>query len=208
MREELDFNRLTQISTILGLEVPIPQEEEIPAEVIEALKQAREHMQAIPDVLHDLREAERRFILLDRSIDRLAALTAEAAHMRDDDRNRIDREEELKALASVVAEIAGCPGYVGPGISVRTRAHAKAAHRIVSLLKPVKETLAAQLSEQKRFLVDAIGETLNFLEVVARAYPETASITPITDLLRRVKWDVGGSRDDIQVGTVPVMSLH
>jgi hypothetical protein len=170
--------------------LPEPDLREMPVEVSETLILAREQMKAIPAAIEDVSAARRDFAILDLAIDRLVAVADEAARLDPQDQaGRDEREAELGRLAAIVARVAGRRAYSGPKLSVLSPAQAEAARKTLRHLTPVKAVLAAELADQEHLILDAVGQTIDFLEQVAALYPEAVSLASLPELLRRVKRD-------------------
>lgn len=143
-------------------------------------------MRNTPACLKDLAEAEKEFVILDRSIDRLLTLAQEAAELPGHDQaGRDARQAEFVGLARVVARLAGRHNYGQPDLSLKTRPQARAASLTLKHLVPVKTDLEAKLKEQKNYIAEAIEATLNFLEVIVQSYPQVSSLSFIPDLIER-----------------------
>ena len=187
MNSKLDLEKLNDVSCILSTGIPVPAADDIPDEVVETLKLARIQMETIPAALEDIEAAKREFKVLDKTIDRLEELAREASELPEEDRTgRASREAEFIKLGHVLAQIAGRQNYQGPELSIATRAKAQSSHRIIKHLLPVKESLAAQMAEQEAMVVEAVQQTIDFLEIIEKAYPQKKSLSAISDLLTRV----------------------
>jgi len=144
----------------------------LPEDIAHAVNLAKAEMQAIPRALEDLNHAKRNFATLDHAIDRLLALSEEAADLADDDqRGREVRQKEFIRLARVVANVAGRQGYDQPGLSLMSKPQAKAAKMALRHLVPVKATLAQNLREQEANIRKAVEATREFFEIVKKTYP-------------------------------------
>ena len=184
-----DLERLHYASNILSAGIPEPDQNEIPADVGETLRMAKIQMESLPPALDDLEAAQREVTILDKSIDRLLILAREAAALPEDDQaGRDEREAEFVRLAKVVAGLAGRGNYSGPQLTLASRATAQGSYLTLKHLIPFKNRMAARLGEQKRMLIEAMGETLNFLETIVACFPQAASLSGIPNLLRRVVW--------------------
>ncbi|MFH1140009.1 MAG: hypothetical protein V1816_28340 [Pseudomonadota bacterium] len=199
MNQALDLERLHAVSSILGLGIPEPEGDDLPREVAETLKVARRQMKNIPAVLEDLVAAQKDFAVLDMCIDQLQALALEAGRLPEEDQQGRDvLEIKFVGLSRVLAGVAGRSGYGRPEMSLKTKAQAQAAAKILRHLEPVKETMAEDFKEQERLIIQCIFGTITFLEAVCREFPLTASATSIPDLLQRVKW--------VHESDIPVMT--
>ena len=205
----LEMESLNYASLILSAGLPETPVSRMPAEVAETLTLAREQMRQIPAVIEDIAAAQRAFDLLDRAISRMSELAREAAGLTDDDQaGRDAREEEFVKLAQVVARVAGRDDYRGPKLTITSKAQAEGSIKILKHLDPVKAGLAAQLRQQRTLVIQAVQETVVFLETIAKTYPEEAAYISIPDLLGRVKWVREYNQPDIRVGDVPQSGLH
>lgn len=205
-----DFERLGLVSSLLGQHIPVTRtEEELPPEVARALIMARVQMQGIPSALRDLEAAKLNFSVLEKSLDRLVALTDEAAELGEEDQPGRDRlEVELVSLAHVVAKLAGRQNYDGPQISVKTKAHAQGSRKILRHLTPFKEDMALNLIDQENLIVEAIEQTIGFLEMITESYPEAASLTSIPDLLLRVSGVLGEFDAESNLVSAQIPGFH
>ena len=189
MNQALDLERLHAVSSILGLGIPEPEGDDLPEEVAETLKVARRQMQNIPAVLEDLAAAQEDFAVLDMCIDQLQALALEAGRLPEEDQQGRDvLEIKFVGLSRVLAGVAGRTHYNRPQMTLKTKAQAQAAYKILRHLEPVKETMAQDFQEQERLIIQSVIGTITFLEAVCLEFPQIASAASIPDLLQRVKW--------------------
>jgi hypothetical protein len=187
MNQSLDMARLDLISSLLGADIPIPNQDELPAEVVETLRLSREQMQGIPGAVMDLNNAERDFAGLSQAINRILHLAKMSAALPEEAQaQRVSMEAEFIGLATVIAKVGGRGGYRGPGLTIKTKHQAQGTLRIVKHLAAVNDSVTAQLREQKELLIEAVEQTINFLETMTVLYPKAASLSDIPNLLQRV----------------------
>jgi hypothetical protein len=93
-------------------------------------------------------------------------------------------------------------------LTISSKAKAEGSIKVLKHLDPVKEGLAAQLRRQRTLVIQAVQETIVFLETIAETYPAEAADVSIPDLLGRVKWVREYNRPDVRVGKVPEKGLH
>lgn len=188
MKELYELENLDLVSSVLMSGLPNPSSDEVPEEVVKTFQLAREQMKAIPESIADFKAAEKEFAILTRAIERLRALSREAAELPEEDQDGRDRlDAELVKLSHVVASIAGRKQYKGPEISVKSKAQAEGSLKIMNSLAQVKDSMSAQLEEQKALVIEAVEETIIFLETISASFPEAESISGIPDLLQRVR---------------------
>ncbi|MEW5724307.1 MAG: hypothetical protein AB1896_14450, partial [Thermodesulfobacteriota bacterium] len=189
MNQILDYRKMHHAAAVLGGGLPSPAGSTLPVEAAEVIERARRQMEQVPAALNDLAAARRDFVRLDRALVRLFDLARRSGELPEEDRDgRLELEVDFRHEAAVVARLAGRRFYRGPRLSIRTRAQAEGTRLILRHLLPVKEALAEQLEEQEALLVQAVGETINFLEEACRAWPDDPSLIGVPDLLRRVGW--------------------
>ena len=209
MNQTLDLQKLSYVTSVLHSGLPEKYSAELSSEVIDALRFSREQMSRLPMVIEDLEAARTQFDRLGQAIDRLRELAEEAARLPDEERvGRKALEAEFIDLAHIVAEIAGRKNYLGPELSLRTKAQAQAALKILRHLIPFKDQMFLQIQEQEALIFEAVSETLSFLETIVECYPEAASVTSIPDLLHRVVWIRRQVQPGIQAGAAPTGGLH
>jgi cation transport regulator ChaB len=209
MRNKLDIDRMNQVAAELAEFLPVHASSGLPAEIADMLVRAREQVRLLPYALEDLAAARERFAVLDRAIDRLIRLALESADLdEDDEEGRSRRQDEFAELAHLVAEAAGRSEYAGPQLSILSRPQALAAYHTLKNLLPVKSTLAGQLDEQEQLIIQALAETIDFLQAVAAAYPDYESLSGISDLLERVEWVRVVYQAELGIGLVPKSGLH
>ena len=187
MDQSLDMVRLDLISSLLGANIPIPGEDELPAEVVETLRLSREQMQGIPGAVRDLNTAESEFAGLSQAIDRILHLTQSSAALPEAAQaQRESMETEFIGLAAVIAKAGGRHAYQGPRLTIKTKAQAQGTLLIVKHLAMVNQNLAAQLREQRELLIEAVEQTIDFLKAMTGLYPKAASLSDVPNLLQRV----------------------
>lgn len=202
MNQMLGYERMHYAAGIIGRNIPDVAPEEMSADVSEMLKRAKAQMMDFPAALDGLEAARRNFNILDHAIDRLLDLASEAMNMPEDQiSTRKEMQVEFDALAGAIADVAGRDNYRGPQLSVMSIPQARAAYQALKNLTPVKSLLKEQLREQEDNIIQAVHETLDFLEVVADAYPTAASTRNLTDLLQRVKWVREACRPVVMAGS-------
>ena len=172
----LEINELTALINILaaGLSA-VPAEPlalTLPVEVSQALAEAREQMNSLPEVIGNLNLATERFQGVAAALTGMMELAERAASEDMDDAGRRRLEEEFVNLAKVVAADAGRKFYQGPSLSLLSPGSALSAAKIVGYMSPVIETLEKELSEQKSLIREVIAETISFLNIVTQCYPE------------------------------------
>jgi hypothetical protein len=100
---------------------------------------------------------------------------------------RQDMEVEFASLAKVVAAEAGQKYFQKSALSVLTVKSAKNSARVLSYLDPVMKNLDHEIRGQKSLILEAINETINFMGIVARSYPQAKGIEAIKQTLGKVK---------------------
>ncbi|MBF0529580.1 MAG: hypothetical protein HQK55_09985 [Deltaproteobacteria bacterium] len=209
MNRMLNMETLCQMSTVLASGLPEARLDELPADLAEVLIQAKANMNGLPAVIANMKDALRDCNTLELAIIRLQELAAEAAELPENDQaGRDEREREFIRLAGVVAQVAGERGFTGPRLTLKTRPEAQASRRILRYLGPLKDGLSGNLEETTRLVLVVIKETMNFLEALTQAYPETAHEHGISDLLSRTSWIVETLPVEIQAGMIPPGGLH
>lgn len=209
MNQMPNMEMLSQVSKVLARELPETVGDELPLDVADILIQAKTNMRSLPAVIKNLEASNRDFSTLELAINRLRELAAEAAMLPEmDQAGRDEREKEFVKLAGVVAQVAGRTGYSGPELSLKTRGGAQAAHRILRYLGPVKDTLSKNLTETSQLVLLAIKETVDFLDTVARAYPEAAEEYGISHILPRVSWISQALPAEMSSVMIPTGGLH
>ncbi len=148
---------------------------DLPAEIADAVHLAETEMRAIPKMFDDLNRAKLNFAILENAIDRLLVLSQEAADLEEQDqRGRDARQVEFVRLARTVAKVAGRDDYDQPrGLSLMSKAQAKAARTALTYLAAVKDDLAQRLNEQETNIIRAVEATLEFIKIVKSAYPDS-----------------------------------
>jgi hypothetical protein len=189
----LKINHLEKIEQITGLlanTLSSTVYEDMPPDVATALLAAKKQMESLPEVIEDLNLAFTRYLKLNSAISRMTALAYESSNLLDepeDDEYRSLLEEEFISLARLVAMEAGHRYFTGPSLSISNRISAIAASKVLSYLKPVMENLDHDIRGQKSLIVEAIAETMNFMGIITKCYPQAAGIEKIRETLERVK---------------------
>jgi ABC-type transporter Mla subunit MlaD len=170
----LEIKELSALTNILsvGLSTVPDQPLGLPLEVSQALEEARDQMQNLPEVIMNLNKATERFQSVAEALTGMIGLAEEAASetATDDDRGRLDAE--FIDLAKVVAADAGRHFYQGPSLSLLSRGSALSAAKIVRYMAPVIENLEKELTEHKGLIQGVIAETISFLNTITQCYPE------------------------------------
>ena len=175
---------------ILAKTLAMPIAGQMPPDVALTIKAARKQMEGLPEVIGDLNLAFNRYLTLNKALSRMTALAEESAGLVDspgDEEYRGKLEEEFTNLARVVAREAGHHYFNGPSLTISHRTGAVVAARVLSYLKPVLENLAHELRGQKALILEAISETVNFMWVVCRCYPDAECVEAVRETLGRVK---------------------
>ncbi|MDR2460930.1 MAG: hypothetical protein LBE38_09165 [Deltaproteobacteria bacterium] len=186
MIEELA--EMLDISTRLSAILDFPGTKGMPPDVTEAVRAAKRQMEGLPLVIEDLNAAYEHFQILSTTIYRMEALAREASKeegLSPEERHAMN--EEFGELAYVVARQAGQAHFNGTSLSLLKPSYAKAAHKVLSYLIPVVNNLDQEISGQKSLVVEAIAETINFMAIVTRCYPEAEGIETIIQTLERIK---------------------
>jgi hypothetical protein len=185
-----ELDEMNELTGILAETLAMPACRQMPADVAVTLLAAKKQMEGLPEVIGDLNAAFARYLTLNKALTRMAALADESAAMAEDAVDRGRRQtlnEEFVQLAAVVAREAGHRYFQGPSLTVADLAGARAAAQVLGYLKPVLADLAHELRGQKSLIMEAIAETMNFMGIVARSYPDAAGAAAIRDLLVRVR---------------------
>jgi Asp-tRNA(Asn)/Glu-tRNA(Gln) amidotransferase A subunit family amidase len=185
-----ELDEMNQLTGLLAKTLALPVGQQMPPDVATALRAAQKQMEGLPEVIEDLNLAFNRYLTLNKALTRMLALAEESAAAGEaaaDDARRADFEEEFVNLARIVAQEAGHRYFQGPGLTVSHRLGAVASVKVLSYLKPVLENLAHELNGQKFLIIEAITETMNFMGVIARCYPEAEGVEAIRETLGRVK---------------------
>jgi hypothetical protein len=143
-------------------------------------------MEGLPIVIGDLNLAFQRYLTLSKALTRMMALAEESARLTDGpgvSKYRKELDAEFTRLASVVAMEAGHRYFQGPSLTVSDGPGAATAAKVLSYLKPVLDNLAHELTGQKSLILEAIGETMNFMGVIARCYPDAEGVEAIKETL-------------------------
>lgn len=159
----------------------------VPLEVAQALAEAREQMNSLPEVIENLNLSFERFNTVSAAIRRMISLADQAAGPPTDAETRAELNEEFAALAQILAADAGRRYYAGPRLNLLNEAEAQSAAKIVRYLSPVIETMGQELAEQKALIQEAIGETINFLGVVTQCYPESEGVEALGRLVTEAR---------------------
>jgi len=203
------LDQLQDVTAILGQEIPEAFPGDIPAEVVETLKTAKLEMRRLPAVVEELKAARETNDEFNEVIDRLLVLADEAAALPGEDQaGRDKRQGEFVALSQVVARLAGRLNYQGPKLGLAVPAQARGTYRILKRLLPVKAARNRQLDQQEALIVEALQETLNFLEIVAESYSDSTSLSGLPDLLKRVRWFRRTYQVDVPSEPVTPIELH
>jgi ABC-type transporter Mla subunit MlaD len=170
----LEIKELTTLTNILAVGLAAVPEEPLtlPLEVSQALAEAREQMNNLPEVIMNLNQATERFQSVAAALTGMMDLADRATDEALDDDSRRKLEAEFIDLSKVVAADAGRHHYQGPALSLLSRGQALSAAKIVRYLAPVIETLEKELNEQTSLIQEVIGETISFLNTVTQCYPE------------------------------------
>ncbi|MDR1164539.1 MAG: hypothetical protein LBO66_01465 [Deltaproteobacteria bacterium] len=186
-----EFEEIYDISHLLSSVLNFPRRADIPPDVTEAIRAAKKQMEDLPAVLEDLNAAFDRYLVLKETLSRMSELAAAAATDESDAmaaEERFALDAEFGQLARVIALEAGQAHFQGTSLSLLSPQLAKAAAKVLSYLKPVLENLDHDLRGQKTLVIDALAETINFMGVVARCYPELPGVDSILSALEKVKF--------------------
>ncbi|MDR1085750.1 MAG: hypothetical protein LBP22_13090 [Deltaproteobacteria bacterium] len=185
-----EFQEINQLTGLLASGLAETPQEDMPKDVAEALLAAKKQMEDLPQVLEDLNLAFSRYMTLNHTIRRMGLLARESAAMDqgpEEDQFRLEMEEEFVALAKIVAAEAGQRYFQGTGLSILNSQSAQAAVRVLSYLEPVLKNFDHEIRGQKSLILEAISETINFMGIVARSYPQAKGVEAIKQTLGRVK---------------------
>ena len=185
-----ELDEMNDLTGILAKTLAMPIASQMPPDVALTIKAAQKQMEGLPEVIGDLNLAFNRYLTLNKALSRMAALAEESAGLAEspgDEEYRARLEAEFTNLARVVAREAGHHYFKGPSLTVSHRIGARAASRVLSYLKPVLENLAHELRGQKDLILEAISETVNFMGVVCRCYPDAEGVEAVRETLGRVK---------------------
>jgi hypothetical protein len=200
-----ELDEMNHLTGLLAKTLALPSYGEMPPDVAVALRAAKRQMEGLPEIIEDLNAAFNRYLTLNKALSRMAALAGESAGLGEAPgvgRRRAELESEFINLARVVAREAGHRYFQGPSLTVATGGGAAAAANVLSRLRPVLENLAVDLKDQKRLIIEAIGETMNFLGIIARCYPDADGVEAIRDTLGRVRTP---RAEDEPVVMVPIL---
>lgn len=203
------LDQLASVTTLLGFGIPVPRGDEVPAEVVNTLREARGHMQNIPACIRDLEAALQEFRVLDEVIDRLIDLAFEASRFPEDaPAVATSRQDEFVRLSRLLAARAGRLNYDRPILSLESPAQAGAAHQALKHLLPVKAALGNGLREQTEAILTAVDETVSFLKIVAETYPDARSLSGLTELIDSVRCFRKDARLDPPSGSKRHSGIH
>ncbi|MDR1395684.1 MAG: hypothetical protein LBK52_05910 [Deltaproteobacteria bacterium] len=185
-----DFQEINHLTGLLASGLAAAPPEDMPQDVAEALKAAKKQMEDLPLVLEDLNLAFNRYLTLNQTIRRMSFLAKESASAGsgpEEDQYRREMDEEFASLARVVAAEAGQRFFRGTGLSILTAQSALAAAKVLSFIDPVMKSLDHEIRGQKSLILEAIGETINFMGIVARSYPKAKGVEILLQTLGKVK---------------------
>ena len=185
-----ELDEMNELTGLLAKTLAMPACHRMPTEVSVALRAAKRQMEGLPEIIGDLNAAFGRYLTLSKALGRMTVLAEESASVPEGPeagRLRRAKNEEFVGLARVVAREAGHPCFQGPSLNVADLAGARSAAQVLGYLKPVLEDLGHELRGQKSLIVEAIAETMNFMGVVARSYPDAEGAAAIRDTLGRVR---------------------
>ena len=185
-----ELDEMTHLTGLLAKTLAMPAISQMPPDVALAWQAAQRQMEGLPEIIGDLNLAVARYLTLNRALTRMMALAEESAKLVDGPgvgAYRKELDQEFANLARVVAREAGHRYFQGPSLTVADGGGAAAAAKVLSYLRPVLENLASELSGQKSLILEAIAETMNFMGVIARCYPNAEGVESIKKTLAKVR---------------------
>jgi hypothetical protein len=185
-----ELDEMSRLTGLLAKTLAMPAARRMPSDVAVTLIAAKKQMEGLPEVIEDLNLAFNRYLTLEKALTRMMALAEESASLEDsrgDADYRQELDEEFADLARVVAREAGHRYFQGTSLTVADRSGAAAAAKVLSYLRPVLDNLAHELKGQKALVVEAIAETMNFMGIIAKCYPEAEGVDAIRETLGRVR---------------------
>ena len=185
-----ELDEMSDVTGILAKTLAMPAVRQMPTDVALAWQAARKQMEDLPEIIGDLNLAFSRYLTLNKALTRMMGLAEESSNLIDGPgvgAYRKELDEEFVKLAKVVAREAGHRYFQGPSLTVGDVGGAKASAQVLSYLKPVMENLAQELRGQKSLIIEAITETMNFMGVIARCYPDAEGIEAIRETLETIK---------------------
>jgi Asp-tRNA(Asn)/Glu-tRNA(Gln) amidotransferase A subunit family amidase len=191
-----EFDEILDISSRIASVLDFPGYEGMPPDVTEAVRAAKKQMEDLPSIIDDINLAYARYSVLERTINRMTELAFLAGKEELSDGERAAMDAEFGELAHVIAREAGQAYFAGTSLSLALPAKAKAAHRVLSYLTPVVEALDHEIKGQKSMVIEALAETINFVSIVARCYPEAKGVEKLKKTLERIKFP-GNIREPI-----------
>jgi Asp-tRNA(Asn)/Glu-tRNA(Gln) amidotransferase A subunit family amidase len=183
-----EFEEILDISSRIASVLDFPGYEGMPPDVTEAVRAAKKQMEDLPSLIEDINLAYNRYATLSRTLNRMTEL----AFVASKDNGPSDKEREIMdgefgELAHVIAREAGQTHFPGTSLSLERPGTAKAAYRVLSYLAPVVEALDHEIKGQKSMVIEALAETINFVSIVARCYPEAKGVEKLRGTLERIK---------------------
>ena len=179
-----DIHEMNDVSNLLasGLSLNAENTTGLPLEVAQALAEARDQMASLPEVIDNLNLAFERFNTVSSALNRMIGLAEEASGDLSDEA-RQDLNEEFVTLAKILAADAGRQYYAGPRLNLLNQGEALSAARIIRYMNPVIDNMNRDLMEQRDLIHEVLGETINFLGVVAQCYPDSAGAARLGKLI-------------------------
>lgn len=154
----------------------------VPLEVSLALAEAREQMVSLPEVIGNLNLAFERFNTVSEALRRMIELAEQASGDLGDQERQILNDEFIN-LSKIVAADAGRQYYTGPRLNLLSQGEALSAVRIIGYMKPVINTMNQELTEQRDLIHEVLSETISFIGVVAKCYPDSDTATHLGTLI-------------------------
>jgi len=180
-----ELNELNAISAILagGLSQNVEAALELPVEVAQALAEARQQMENLPEVIASLHQAVDSFYTVSEALYRMIALADQASGAELSSEERVLLNDEFANLAKVVAADAGRHYYAGPQLNLLSQVQALSAARIIRYMEPVIENTGREIMAQRDLIHEVVAETIKFLTIITDCYAESEGAAILRPLL-------------------------
>jgi hypothetical protein len=183
-----EFEEILDITVLISQVLDFPGCDSMPNDVTEAVRAAKKQMEGLPQIIDDLNLAYNRYLVLSKTINRMSELALYAGNDTTIlPEERMAMEDEFRQLAHIIAREAGQVNFEGTSLSLSHPGTAKAAYKVLSYLIPVVEALDYEIKGHKSIVVEALAETINFMGIVARCYPEARGIENLKNTLEKIQ---------------------
>lgn len=182
----LNMNQINETCRILSAGMANLSEQGLPWEAAEGLKSAKEQMWNLPEVVNDIRQAMEKQQNLNQTIETMISLAEEAARLENGEQPQYRQhlQDRFECLAKIVAHEAGRNFYGGPEMNLRNQGEALSAARMLKYMRPVMQNTMDRFNEQNALIAEAVTETINFLEIILKCYPDAESAGSMESMLK------------------------